>query len=120
MTIRRYVTDKGYPVVNLEASHLPTGMSFLKHDDSKLKFSLLPIQCIEDILQVLMHGADKYGIDNWKKCEDLTRYSDALERHLTAWKKGELIDSDSGLTHLSHLACNALFLLYLEHHNEIR
>lgn len=88
-------------------------MEFTKFDDKKLDYSLLPLEAVEELVKVLQHGADKYEKDNWRKCTDLDRYFSALLRHLFAWKKGETVDPDSGLPHLAHVACNAMFLLEL-------
>ena len=35
-------------------------------------------------------------------------------RHYVSYKKGERYDSRWNLTHLAHLACNAIFLLWKE------
>lgn len=88
----------------------------LKNDflDDKLRWDLLPVESVEEIVKILSFGAKKYGPDNWqylKNAED--RYYAALMRHIVAWRKGEEIDSDSGERHLAHAATNLIFLLYL-------
>jgi len=88
--------------------------SFTKHDTGKRQLSLLPFEALEKITDVLMFGAEKYDRDNWKKCTDTDRYMDALFRHLAEIQKGEVIDAETGLSHLSHAGCNILFLLYFE------
>ena len=55
----------------------------------------------------------KYTKDNWKRCTEIERYINALERHLIEVKKGNFIDDESGCSHLAHLSCNAMFLHYL-------
>ncbi len=59
------------------------------------------------IAKVLAIGAAKYGRDNWKKCpkDKLDLYWDALYRHLNAYQSGELVDAETGESHLSHAAC---------------
>jgi hypothetical protein len=84
----------------------------IKDDSGKLEYSLLPWGALEQITKVLMHGARKYDRGNWKKVERI-RYEDALMRHYAAWKQGEALDKDTGLSHLAHLGCCALFLLEL-------
>ena len=42
------------------------------------------------------------------------RYFDALYRHLNKHAQGELIDDESGLSHLTHAAWNMLAILELE------
>jgi hypothetical protein len=76
---------------------------------------LLPWEALEEIGKVLTYGAEKYTPDAWKSVPDAkTRYQAALLRHFSAYKREELLDAESGLTHLSHMACNALFLIHFE------
>lgn len=56
------------------------------------------------------------GRDNWKKGFPLTEISESLLRHQFALLKGELIDPQSGLPHIGHLLCNALFFAYTLRH----
>lgn len=84
---------------------------FVKHDDGKPQHSLLPVAALEQVTKVLMHGAAKYGRDNWRRCDDAKRYEDAALRHLFAHVGGEVTDAESGLPHLAHAACCVLFLL---------
>lgn len=86
-----------------------------KFDSDKLDWSLLPIEAVEPVIQVLMHGAKKYARDNWKHVPDAQRrYYNAAMRHLTAWQKGEPCDSETGITHLAHATCCLMFLIALE------
>jgi hypothetical protein len=83
-----------------------------KFDQNKTRWDLLPFKAMEEINQVLMFGALKYGDDNWKKVENYKiRYFNACCRHLFAWFRGEKIDQESGFNHLAHAACCILFLL---------
>ena len=67
------------------------------------------------VAAVLTYGAVKYARDSWQTVPDAKRrYEDALDRHLNAWKSGEQRDEESGMLHLAHAACNALFLLWFE------
>ena len=88
-----------------------------KFDGGKLMFSLLTRGLalpLKSVAAVLTYGCYKYAADSWKEVPDAKRrYEDALDRHLNAWKSGETHDVESGLHHLSHIACNALFLMYL-------
>lgn len=86
-----------------------------KFDGGKIMFDLLPFAEVEDVARVLTYGAKKYEKDGWKKVPDgLDRYFAALMRHLTAYKLGQEIDEESGLTHLSHACTNLMFIMYLE------
>lgn len=87
---------------------------FIKADNGKLKWSLLPFRELEDVVKVLDMGAKKYCADNWKNCDDTSRYTDALLRHLNSYMQGDKYDKESGLNHMAHIICNALFLAYFD------
>ena len=86
--------------------------AFRKHDAGKPRYSLLPPRALEHAVRALMHGADKYGHENYLNATeaDEQRYWDATQRHLWAVMRGEDIDPDSGLTHLSCATANLLLL----------
>ena len=82
-----------------------------KFDGGKLRYGLIPPLAQAEMVKVLTFGAEKYEPDNWKKVpESKTRYFDALERHVWAWKMGEQIDPESGIHHLAHAMCCLSFL----------
>lgn len=91
---------------------------FVKADSGKLQWSLLPFEELEDVVRVLMLGAKKYTPDNWKKCDNVTRYKDALMRHVISYVSGDITDEESGLSHLAHAVCNCLFLMYFNNTKE--
>lgn len=87
-----------------------------KYDTGKMLFRpltrglALPLRLVA---AVLTYGAQKYAEDSWQTVPDgERRYEDALDRHINAWKAGEDFDEESGLLHLGHIACNALFLCW--------
>jgi hypothetical protein len=86
-----------------------------KADAGKPRLTLVPRQIIWDIAAVRVYGNQKYGDpDNWKQVEP-ERYRDALMRHLMAYLDDPAsVDSESGLPHLWHIACNVAFLCELE------
>jgi len=91
----------------------------LKYDKGKLRWDLLPIDQVEKIVEILTYGAAKYADNNWQNVEGgIERYYAALLRHLVAWRKGEKIDPESGMEHLSHAACNIVFLMWLDKENK--
>jgi hypothetical protein len=73
---------------------------------------LLPWGELHDVAQVLKHGADKYGIRNWRqdriKC---STYIASTARHLAAWATGEDLDPDSGYHHLTHVIAGLFIVL---------
>ena len=88
-------------------------MKGLKYDTTKPRWDLLPYDQLEKVVNVLTMGAVKYADDNWKDVEPYDkRYFAATMRHLTAWKKGELVDEESGQPHLAHAICCLLFMMW--------
>lgn len=84
-----------------------------KDDAGKLRWSLLPWRALAKVVEVLEYGAGKYRAHAWVEVESAEdRYKEALLRHVAAFASGELIDPESGKSHLAHVACNALFLLH--------
>lgn len=85
----------------------------IKYDNEKLRYNLMPEGVIEQEIRVMMFGAKKYEIDNWKRVEDWRRrYVEAAKRHLIAYENGEEYDKESGLHHLAHARCCLAFLLW--------
>lgn len=83
-----------------------------KADSGKPILSYVPKQIIYEIEKVRSFGVKKYkDPDNWKRVE-IERYHQALLRHtLAVWEDIHARDKESGLLHLSHIACNVAFLL---------
>lgn len=87
----------------------------IKADAGKPKLTLVPQQIIFDIAKVREYGLAKYGTSESWKDVDIQRYRDAAYRHFLAYLNDPSgVDAESGLTHLSHLACNIAFLCELE------
>ena len=86
-----------------------------KLDGGKQMWDLLPLNLVVWVVRVLTFGALKYGANTWQKVDDpVNRYYVAMMRHIEAWQSGEKIDPDSGLPHLAHVMCNAMFLMWFE------
>ena len=78
----------------------------MKFDGGKPKLTLVPRQIIFDIAKVREY--------NWKNVEP-ERYRDAAFRHFLSYLDDPTgVDSESGIKHLHHLACNIAFLCELE------
>ena len=84
-----------------------------KCDKEKIRMDLIPLDAMKLIAEIMTFGANKYEANNWKKVE-VDRYHAALLRHLEAWQRGERLDDEWNLTHLAHMACNAIFMLWIE------
>lgn len=87
--------------------------------DGKLRWDLLPLAEIEDIVRVYTEGAKKYVENSWQDIPDgFNRYLGATMRHLVAYTKGERFDSDTGCMHLAQVVWNAIAMLYYDKHNK--
>jgi hypothetical protein len=96
-----------------EVKHIsPSG--FIKLDTGKRRLSLIEPQFIDSLGDVITFGAEKYAPNNWRLCEDTSRYKDALLRHIYAYLSGEQSDPETELPHLAHAACNLMFLQYFD------
>ena len=80
--------------------------------DGKLRWELLPLELIEELVKVYDAGADKYFVESWKQIDDgHNRCKGALMRHLLESEKKDT-DSDTGCYHLAQVAWNALTMLW--------
>ncbi len=82
-----------------------------KKDHGKAPVELVPAVFIEEVAKVLAHGVKKYAADDWTKGLPWRRILGSTLRHIYAWSRREDIDLESGLSHLSHAACNICFLI---------
>ena len=85
--------------------------AFVKSDDSKSRYDLLPPELLEETAQVLTFGAQKYSAHNWAQGASWSRYFSAMMRHMWAWWRGEDNDPETGYSHLAHAACCLGFLM---------
>lgn len=91
----------------------------VKYDQGKLRWDLLPFKEVEEIVEVLTYGVEKYEENAWQNVpEGEKRYLAATYRHLVAYSKGELKDEESGISHLAHACTNMLFLMYFQNEKE--
>lgn len=89
-------------------------MSGTKHDQGKPRISLLPPLALIEVAKVSTFGAQKYGDHNWLNGLNWSRLADAAGRHKLCYLSGERVDSESGLSHIAHVAWNELALLEYE------
>lgn len=83
-----------------------------KADHGKPILGAIPPHAELAVARVLTFGAEKYARDAWQTVENAeVRYMDAALRHLNAHRRGELVDDESGESHLAHAACCILFML---------
>lgn len=99
------------------AEHKPLGERY-NSDKAPVSMVLEAPHAIEGCAKVLCFGANKYARANWRKGLLVTEIIDSLARHLIAFTAGEDSDQDSGLPHVDHIMCNALFLAEMYHTRE--
>lgn len=89
-----------------------------KHDEGKLLFGCLTqglAPVLKGVAAVLTYGAQKYARNSWQTVPNAKqRYRDAMDRHLNEYNTGNTFDEESGLHHLLHAVCNAMFIMWFE------
>jgi hypothetical protein len=97
----------------------------LRYNDGKTRWDLVDFESLEPMVQVLMYGANKYttynpdgsvkssGANNWKKGLKVLSIFSSMLRHTFSLMRGENNDPESGLPHIGHIQCNALFIAYM-------
>lgn len=88
-----------------------------KDDAGKLRYDLLPVEPLREVVRVLTHGARHYAPNNWQLVPEWKwRYTRAAMSHIEKWRGGETNDAESGwgTHHLAHAVCCLLFLLWFE------
>ena len=113
------VCEEAYNIVN--GSSDEQLKAFTKHDSGKPRLELLDPEFITGVAQVLTKGAIKYEAYNWQRAdsEDRERVKGALLRHMMSYMGGELLDPETGLAHMYHISCNAMFLAYYDRHSNV-
>lgn len=82
----------------------------LRYNTGKPQLTQVEPGFIEGIAKVLEFGAQKYGRDNWRKGQPVTKLLDSCLRHVFALVKGEDLDQESGQPHWAHACCNLMML----------
>ncbi len=90
--------------------HAVAQLPGIKHDQEKPRMDLLDADFLEGVADVLTFGARKYSANNWRGGIHYSRLIASLYRHLGAINRGEDLDPESGLPHIYHIGCNAMFL----------
>lgn len=86
----------------------------MKHTGGKLRLSLVPIEGIRAVAQVMQTALSKYKAGSWRYVPP-EMYKDAAFRHLLKCIEDPLgKDEESGLPHSAHLAACGLILAALE------
>ena len=84
----------------------------LRYNKGKPKWSYVHFESLEPMIRVLEYGALKYAPYNWQKPMPLVEILESMQRHLAALIDGELVDAESGISHMGHIQANAMFYNY--------
>ena len=85
-----------------------------KQDAGKVPMALIDPYAMQELAHVLKFGATKYSPNGWRKGIEWTRTVSALLRHVYKFLDGETHDPETGLNHMAHVMCNAMFLVNFE------
>lgn len=91
-------------------------MKEMKEREGKLPVELVEPEFIEGTARALQDGETKYDRGSWRTqvLSPVDTYYGALQRHLLAWRRGEKVAPDSGVSHLEHAAACLMFLQHFE------
>ena len=75
------------------------------YQDGKLRWDLLPLEEIEDIVKVYTAGSIKYGDNNWQNLENgYQRYKEDMLSNLIEYEKANEINNKNGSHNISQEA----------------
>jgi len=84
-----------------------------RFNEGKAKWGLVPQSALLPMVEVLEFGAKKYAAHNWMKGLSIVEICESMKRHLDAFMENENNDPESGISHIGHIQCNALFLAWM-------
>jgi len=85
-----------------------------KNDQGKLRYDLIPPECLKELAHVYTLGSRKYADDNWKNGLERHRIEAALMRHAEAARAGEARDPEDGQRHYASVAWCAFALMWYD------
>lgn len=104
--------DNYLPVCGMTKEEIKASDTGLRFNQGKVRWSLMHFKSMEPMIRVLEYGAQKYDDHNWKKGLNPVEVLECLQRHVAALMDGEDTDKESGLPHIGHVLCNAMFYSY--------
>lgn len=86
-----------------------------RKNDNKLRWRNFPLFLMRPLAEVGQFGEGKYSMYNFLKGGEQNQYLDAIKRHLDKYEDPTLpdVDHESGVSHLAHVAWNALVGMYM-------
>jgi len=78
-------------------------------EEGKVKYNLLPPECLKRVAQHYTNGAIKYSANNWKKGVPSERFFSSALRHLMQYWLGEKNED-----HLAAVVFNIFGIIYNE------
>jgi Cu2+-containing amine oxidase len=87
----------------------------------KPQMHTLPTKPLLMVAEVMLSGAEKYGLRNWRNQPiNASTYFDAIHRHLNEWFEDLIdLDKESLCHHLAHIAANCLITLDAMEHGTL-
>jgi len=82
----------------------------------KARWDLVSFRAMELEADVMAFGVGKHednGVQKWRN-ESVDQHFASLMRHISAYRRGEYLDPETGKPHLAHARCRLGFLLEIE------
>lgn len=119
--ILRYAADKAQrnsPEASANKVSVALGKAVADKDrDNKPPLDLVPLSLTESAARAFAFGAIKYSKHNWRKGMPTSWIVRSLLSHIGKWNEGEGCDTESGLSHLDHVAaCTAMLIETMAKH----
>lgn len=79
-----------------------------RFNENKLRYDLIPQEFLTELAKVFTYGAEKYGVDNWRKGLSWRDCLASAKRHLEEFAIGNdyNVDDDPNLLHVANAAAN--------------
>lgn len=86
-------------------------------EDSRERYSLIPVKQLQRVALHYTKGAEKYGQDNWKEAtrDNLPRALDSLLRHTY-----QLVSGETSEDHMAAIVFNAFLIDYIRNNDRVR
>lgn len=88
----------------MENSHTKFDSGLLKENVSKVRYDLIPHELLTRIAWQFTHGAEKYGVNNWRNgtVHESDIFKQSAFRHLIQWLSGQT-DEDHAVAAITNI-----------------